>query len=381
MIQRTVVDQDVPHAQFNAANGAAAANGVVLVPWMVAGVQTQYEQMRRTAGLQAASAVEVRPYREGGIVERLPLPGSLRGTIRSTLAASPLLRMAGVRAVWTQVALPMLPFAIMHGRRVPVFYAIDCTPRLLHAFGAHYGGVDDPATPQGRLTAASLRLFFRRCAGLLPWSRWAARSMIEDYGADRDRVDVVAPGIDLQRWAPAARKPGKRPRLLFVGGDFERKGGPLLLEIFRGGLRDLCDVHLVTRANLDPEPGVFVHSGLTPAGDQIRALYQASDILVVPTLADCFSMAALEAMACGIPVVISSVGGIPEIVVDGQTGILVEPGQARPLVHALRTLLESPGLRRRLGEAGRRRAETLFDARVQSARTMEIIHASVRSRA
>lgn len=355
---------------------ARRRSDLLLVPWMVAGVQTQYDQMRRTPRLAGARVVEVHPYQEDAWIERLPLPVTVRATLRSTLSAAGSLPKTGVGAVWTQVALPMLPFALTRGRRVPVFYAIDCTPVLLHRFGGHYEGVDDPATPQGKLTATCLRLFFRRCAGLLPWSNWAARSMIADYGASPDRVHVVPPGIDLDQWFPLPRETSRRPRLLFVGADFERKGGPLLLDVYRRHLREACDLHLVTRSSINPEVGVHVHSGLKIGDGRLRDLYQTSDVLVIPTLADCFSMAALEAMACGLPVVISGVGGIPEIVVDNQTGMLITPGSGNSLLRALRAILASPAAAQRLGRAGRHRAEQLFDGRLQADLTLHIIAAA-----
>ena len=313
---------------------------LLLVPWMVAGVRSQFEQMRQTPGLENARVLPVHPYRERGLIERLPLPAAMRGTLRSTLSATRAVGMRHLGAVWTQVALPMLPFALTRaGSRIPLFYAIDCTPLQLHEFGGHYLGVDDPNSPQGRLTAACLRLFFQRCAGLLPWSAWAARSMVRDYGAHEEQVHVVPPGVDLEHWFPIEREAGRRPRLLFVGADFERKGGPMLLDVYRKHFRNEADLHLVTRAAIEPEPGVEVHNNLGVGDASLRELYQTSDALVLPTLADCFSMAALEAMACGLPVVISAVGGVPEIVIDGETGMLVAPGQEGSLVRAVRVIL------------------------------------------
>jgi glycosyltransferase involved in cell wall biosynthesis len=186
-------------------------------------------------------------------------------------------------------------------------------------------------------------------------------------------VHVVPPGIDLEQWKPVERGLDRRPRLLFVGADFERKGGPLLLDVYRRYLRDETDLHLVTRAVLPSEPGVFVHNDLGVGDPRLRELYQTSDMLVLPTMADCFSIAALEAMACGLPVVISRTGGIPEIVIDGETGMLVAPGKADSLLRALRVMLTSPDVRRRMGEDGRRRVERHFDARVQAATTVGIM--------
>lgn len=352
---------------------------LLLVPWMVAGVQTQYEHLRRLPSLKTARVIETHPYREGGWVERLPLPSTVRGTIRSSLTVTPALLGPRVAAVWTQVALPMLPFALSRAAvgKIPIFYAIDCTPMLLHRFGAHYSGVADPDSSKGRIAAACMRLFFSRCAGLLPWSRWAGRSMIDDYGAAPERVHVVPPGIDLDQWKPASRGARPLPRLLFVGGDFDRKGGPLLLDVFRKHLRGACELVLITRVQVDSEAGVEVHHDLTPGDPRLLELYRSCDALVLPTQADCFSMAALEAMACGLPVVISAVGGIPEIVVDGETGLLVPPGDGRALLEAIRAFLDAPAMMTEMGVAGRRRAEAQYDAEVQTALTIFTMAASL----
>jgi glycosyltransferase involved in cell wall biosynthesis len=73
----------------------------------------------------------------------------------------------------------------------------------------------------------------------------------------------------------------------------------------------------------------------------------------------------LEAMAAGLPVVSSRVGGVPELVVDGETGLLVPPGDPEALAVALGRLVADPGLRRRLGAAGRERTQRCFDVRRQ----------------
>ena len=76
-------------------------------------------------------------------------------------------------------------------------------------------------------------------------------------------------------------------------------------------------------------------------------------------------MSLLEAMACGKPVVATRIGGVPEVVEEGKTGLLVPPGDSPALAEALLRLLRDPALRTRMGEAGRRRAERLFDQRRQ----------------
>ncbi len=88
--------------------------------------------------------------------------------------------------------------------------------------------------------------------------------------------------------------------------------------------------------------------------------YRQADVVVNPSLSEAFGMSLVEAMVAEIPVVATKVGGMPEIVVDGETGILVEPGEPAPLAAAMRHLLDRADLRRQMGTAGRRRALQLF---------------------
>ena len=89
--------------------------------------------------------------------------------------------------------------------------------------------------------------------------------------------------------------------------------------------------------------------------------YRAADICLVPTIAqDGLSRTSVEAMASGVPVVASRIGGLPFTVVDGVTGLLAEPGNANDLAHQIAKLLDDPSLRRQMGIAGRRQFEQEF---------------------
>ena len=102
--------------------------------------------------------------------------------------------------------------------------------------------------------------------------------------------------------------------------------------------------------------------------DDVPELLATADLFVLSSRSEGLPLSILEAMAAGLPVVASRVGGIPEVVVDGETGLLVPPGDPQRLADAVERLLADPSLRRRLGEAGRRRVAEHFDlASVQRA--------------
>jgi glycosyltransferase involved in cell wall biosynthesis len=159
-------------------------------------------------------------------------------------------------------------------------------------------------------------------------------------------------------------------RVLFVGGDLERKGGALLLRAF-ARLRDeigavpaspAVELHVVTRAAVPAAPGVTVHSGLGPNSAELIALYLRSDVFCLPTRGDCLPMVLSEAGAAGLPLVSTAVAGIPEFVRDGETGLIIPVDDEDALLRALASLVESPALRRRLGDAARNLVSLRYDA-------------------
>ena len=104
----------------------------------------------------------------------------------------------------------------------------------------------------------------------------------------------------------------------------------------------------------------------------VAGLFAASDIVVVPSLQEGQGISALEAMASRKPVVTSKVGGLVETVVEGETGILVPPGEPSLLAVAIKGLLENPECRDSLGQAGRRRVEQLYSADLMAERTFQL---------
>jgi glycosyltransferase involved in cell wall biosynthesis len=112
----------------------------------------------------------------------------------------------------------------------------------------------------------------------------------------------------------------------------------------------------IPRPSCEPAAGChFVGRRASPS-----PFFRGADIFVLPTRGDAFGIVFLEAMAHGTPVVASAVGGVPEVVEDGVTGVLAPPGDPDAFAEAIGRLAGDPALRRRLGEAGRRRLAERF---------------------
>jgi glycosyltransferase involved in cell wall biosynthesis len=166
--------------------------------------------------------------------------------------------------------------------------------------------------------------------------------------------------------------------LLFVGGDFARKGGGILLEAFRR-LAPSADatLHLVT-ASVDVEipadrPDIRVYRDLAPNSERLRELFRQADIFVFPTPADCLPLAILEAMAAGLPIITTSVGALPEAVISGETGLIVPPDDPDALADAITRLAEDPDLRLKLGCQARQAAVQHFDATTNYGLLLDLI--------
>jgi glycosyltransferase involved in cell wall biosynthesis len=280
-----------------------------------------------------------------------------RNALRERLVAGPL----DAIFIHTQVAA-LLATEIM--RSVPTVVSLDATPRLFDRTGEAYGHRRNLEVLEMVKQQLNVRAF-ASAARLVTWCQWAAYSLVAEYGVPLHKIDVIPPGVDLSLFRPSLlRKQSERVRILFVGGQFERKGGPDLLEAARS-LGDNVDIDIVTGPEAPVVPaGVRTrfHRGLKPQSEELVALYRAADIFVLPSRGDCMPQAVIEAIACGLPVVATRVGAIPEMVTDGVNGYLVPAREPRALAAAIGALVSQPGRRHSLGRHGRVLAQQAYDA-------------------
>ena len=215
-----------------------------------------------------------------------------------------------------------------------------------------------------RVVAAADRLAGRLAGLHLAISAGLAAYLAETEGFDESRFEVVHYGI-----RPGPESPpydGPAARLLCVGRLIPVKGHSVLLEAFAAARRELPELSLALAGTgpLEAElraragPGVEFLGHVSPVEPEL----ERAAIVVVPSLGEGFGMVALEAMERGRPVVASAVGGLPEIVRDGETGLLVPSGDVGALAEAILALARDPERARAYGAAGRRRAVEEFGA-------------------
>jgi glycosyltransferase involved in cell wall biosynthesis len=188
---------------------------------------------------------------------------------------------------------------------------------------------------------------------------------LEEIGLPKERVVVEPYGVDLSAFSPADRmhRQGKRNgafRCLYVGQISHRKGVALLLEAARR-LRGRPIEFVLVGPMVSPEvlrdpPDNLHYWGATVHGG-VPQIMREADLFALPSLEDAYPLVTLEAMACGLPVIVSDHAGTSELITHGEDGLVIPAGDVTALVHAIERLLEDDCLHTAMGAAGRRRVE------------------------
>lgn len=253
------------------------------------------------------------------------------------------------------------------------------TASLLSAFAGKLAKIPTVAHAHGMNSPTCFRFSDR----VIAVSEAAKRHLV-GQGMPEAQVTVVHNGIDISTFAPgdknaakAAAGLGENESVLGIFGRLSpEKGHAVAVEAFAQTLREYCHSRLLLvgdgkqREPLETqcrELDIIDYVQFLGFCDDIKPLMTACDVVLVPSLKEGFGLAAVEAMALESPVIASATGGLPEIVVEGLTGLLVQPGSPEALSAAMGRLLSDPKLRLRMGKAGRERAVMRFDRQKQYA--------------
>jgi len=241
------------------------------------------------------------------------------------------------------------------------------------------------------------RLAVERAERVIAVSEQMRADILTHFQVAPERVVVIHNGVDAEAFRRTeardvlARHRVREPYVLFVGRISEQKGIFPLLEAARS-LPEEVSLVLCASSPDTPElaarlqnavagrPHVLWINAMLPVPEVVQ-LYSHAAVFVCPSIYEPFGLINLEAMACGTPVVASRVGGIPEVVVDGETGWLVPPGDPATLAATLREALSDRARARRMGEAGRRRVEAHFSWDRIAERTLAVYADAIAARA
>lgn len=262
-----------------------------------------------------------------------------------------------------------VPFA-KYIETIPTIVALDATPR-----SAHLGNMLAYAWP-AKLKALASRIYdslwygpiFKNVDYFLARTALVANSLTQDYGVAQEQIAVTYSPLTLSNIKHSSSiSPREKPHLLFIGNDFDRKGGPFLLEVFEKYLLPCCSLTIVSKdpallqrkwpQNVRFIPGI--------AHEQIHNVYLDSDIFVMPTWKDEMGIVICEAMAAGLPIVARNAGAQSELIDHGQNGFLMSyDSDVESWAFEIRKLVESSFLREKFGIASQEKAKALFDKKI-----------------
>jgi glycosyltransferase involved in cell wall biosynthesis len=211
------------------------------------------------------------------------------------------------------------------------------------------------------------------------------KDIVKDHGVDPSKLHIVPVGVDEESFRPLPHiRPVPGRLVTTASADVTMKGLKYLLEAVAKLRTERPEVHLVVigrRKEGGASDAAIRRLGLEDAvefitgvpEERIVELYAEAELAVVPSLYEGFSLPAIEAMSCGIPLVATTGGALPEVVgTDGDTALTVEPGDSEALAAKLRWALERPEeLRATVGQRGRQRIIDRWSWRITAAHTLE----------
>lgn len=283
-----------------------------------------------------------------------------------------------------------------HGQDATILGALGTVGRQCAFVATRHVLAEPEGSWRERLRARMASRAFGRADLVVAVSRAVADRLARSGSVPRERIRVMPNGVELERFDDAAAGGSESARAsarreLGLGSDEAvvlvpavfrpGKGHELLLEAVPALRRRVPGVRILLAGGGGRAATLEARARRMELGDAVRflghredvpRLLRACDVVALPSRAEALPTALIEAAAAGRPAVATRVGGTPEVVEHGETGLLVEPGDAGALASALAGLLEDADRARRYGRAARRRAEQRFDIDRQVERTLEL---------
>ena len=237
-------------------------------------------------------------------------------------------------------------------------YAAAATTTMRRSPYLVYGSIGEPMYwVRSRLHLLLLRAQLKRCDAVFAVSDATRRQLVDEVGVPGDRVEVASTGVS-PRWARLSTDPSAPPfRVVWVGSLTSEKDPLMARAAFAAArlgsdaeLRFVGDGPLRSAVDGGSPPGVSSVGSV----EDIAPHLQWAKCLVLSSRTEGLPGVVLEALGAGLPVVATDVGGVSDVVIDDETGLLVEPGDIEAMARALERLDSDPALRGRMGDAGRK---------------------------
>jgi glycosyltransferase involved in cell wall biosynthesis len=210
--------------------------------------------------------------------------------------------------------------------------------------------------------AALEKEIYHNASSIFTWSSNISRSLTHDYGVPEAKVVCAYTGPNLEMPAHLPDKHDySHQNILFVGSDWERKGGPVLAAAFKLVLEALPEAHLTV---IGPAPHIDLPNsqflGRLPI-DELEEYFRRATVFCLPTRREPFGNVFIDAMQAALPIVATNVEALPDVVTNGENGYLVEPDDVHALAKALIELLSEPEKCRRFGARSHSLCKTRYN--------------------
>ncbi|HHL39336.1 MAG TPA: glycosyltransferase family 1 protein [Deltaproteobacteria bacterium] len=207
---------------------------------------------------------------------------------------------------------------------------------------------------------------YDNCHIIFTFGEWLVESFVKGFGVPEEKVVPVGAGINLENLPDIKEREYDMRTILFIGKEFERKGGETVVEAFRTVRKEVKDARLLlVGADIDiDEEGIEVVGFVNPNSPEgikkLADFYMAASVFVLPSFYEPFGIVFLEAMHFMLPCIGSTRCAMPEIIDDGQTGFVVEAGDPKALAERIITILKDESLVRDFGMAGQEKLRSKY---------------------
>ena len=195
---------------------------------------------------------------------------------------------------------------------------------------------------------AKQKEYYSKCAGIFVMGEWLKKYMVEKMGVSEEKIHCVGAGfdVDTKKYDLSKRQGNK---ILFIGVDFERKGGPLVIEAFkilREKYQKNAELYIVGPKTLNVQENIegINYIGNIP-GEKVYEYYNLCDSFCMPSYLEPFGKVFVEALAYGMPVIARNVFAAPDFIIDGKNGFLIEKDDAEVLAKQMYDSLHNESIR------------------------------------